>query len=288
MLALLIHGLLFGFGGYFFKRKAVNPRSKSLAFTLVAREHQPVKTKTVAASREEKRPRLRKPEKTAISPAPVVEEKTPLTRERIREKELLETEKEILKPETLPKEARTPIQKPAHRKKPIPATLKKARQKKNKRTVKSPPKKSEKAASRLVQPITKGIDSPEASVSAEGVKSESQHDIQREKGPPGEKEAAPSAPTVVSAFPAYAKNPKPPYPRIARRRGYEGVVLLKVLVNPQGRVDDLLVLKSSGHAVLDRSAVKVVKEWLFEPGNIDGKRVEMWVKVPVLFELKHR
>ena len=90
------------------------------------------------------------------------------------------------------------------------------------------------------------------------------------------------------ASPAYAENPIPVYPRVARKRGYQGVVLLKVLVSREGRVEDLLVLTSSGYDLLDRSALKAVGKWRFEPGNIDGKLVTMWVKVPVKFELKGR
>jgi hypothetical protein len=29
-----------------------------------------------------------------------------------------------------------------------------------------------------------------------------------------------------------------------------------------------------------------MKGWLFEPATINGEKVEMWVKVPVLFRLK--
>ncbi len=151
-----------------------------------------------------------------------------------------------------------------------------------------PTKKAVKIDSRSSQQKKKSIDPHETSALAKGATSAPEHDVQSESGLPGKKSAAPSAPKVVSASPAYAKNPNPPYPRAARRRGYEGIVLLKVLVSREGRVDDLLVFKSSGHAVLDRSAVKAVREWLFEPGNIDGKPAKMWVKVPVRFELKGR
>ncbi|NNL76679.1 MAG: TonB family protein, partial [Desulfobacterales bacterium] len=53
------------------------------------------------------------------------------------------------------------------------------------------------------------------------------------------------------ARPRYKQNTSPPYPRKARRLGYEGIVLLKVLIDENGRVDQLTVLESSGHAILD-------------------------------------
>jgi len=88
------------------------------------------------------------------------------------------------------------------------------------------------------------------------------------------------------ARPLYKQNTAPPYPRKARRLGYEGIVMLKVLIDENGRVDDLTVLKSSGHTVLDRAASSAVRKWLFEPGTEGGIKKRMWVKIPVRFDLK--
>jgi protein TonB len=51
-------------------------------------------------------------------------------------------------------------------------------------------------------------------------------------------------------------------------------------------VDDLTVLESSGHTVLDRAASSAVRKWLFEPGTQGGIKKRMWVKIPVRFDLK--
>jgi periplasmic protein TonB len=91
--------------------------------------------------------------------------------------------------------------------------------------------------------------------------------------------------TIHEAKPAYRSNPSPKYPRIARIRGFQGNVLLDVLVNADGRVDDIKIFKSSGYPVLDRSAESTVKQWLFEPGRIGKRKVDMWVRVPIRFEL---
>ena len=88
------------------------------------------------------------------------------------------------------------------------------------------------------------------------------------------------------ARPLYKQNPTPPYPRKARRLGYEGIVMLKVLIDENGRVDELTVLESSGHTVLDRAASSAVRKWLFEPGTEGGIKKRMWVKIPVRFDLK--
>ena len=103
-----------------------------------------------------------------------------------------------------------------------------------------------------------------------------------EQGPP----VASIIPTLKKATPLYKRNPAPQYPRLAKRRGYQGTVLLEVLVNPQGRVDDLKVIRSSGYSVLDKAATSSVKDWLFEPGLRGDQAVEMWVRVPVRFKLQ--
>ena len=103
---------------------------------------------------------------------------------------------------------------------------------------------------------------------------------------PKEAAPAPVPPPLVEATPIYRKNPAPGYPRNARRRGYEGKVILEVLVNEEGSVEDLRIFESSGYRVLDRAAMKSVQSWLFEPGRRGDERVEMWVKVPIRFDLK--
>ncbi len=92
-------------------------------------------------------------------------------------------------------------------------------------------------------------------------------------------------PVVREAMPLYRINPAPKYPRIARRRGYQGTVVLEVLVDRNGRVGELRVYTSSGYRILDRAALASVKGWAFEPGMRGDQKVEMWVRVPVRFQL---
>ena len=93
-------------------------------------------------------------------------------------------------------------------------------------------------------------------------------------------------PVVREAVPLYKVNPLPEYPRIARKRGYQGTVVLEVLVDQNGRVGDLRLFTSSGYSILDKKAMASVKGWLFEPGMKGDKKLDMWVRVPVRFELK--
>jgi protein TonB len=89
------------------------------------------------------------------------------------------------------------------------------------------------------------------------------------------------------ARPAYATNPKPPYPMVAKRLGIEGVVTLEVLVRPDGSPAEVKVRASSGHDVLDESALTTVRErWRFIPARRDGQPVEDRVVFPVRFRLR--
>ena len=85
---------------------------------------------------------------------------------------------------------------------------------------------------------------------------------------------------------AYGQNPLPPYPLVARRLGLEGVVVLEVLVAPDGSAADVRLSRSSGHQQLDDSAVRTVRErWRFVPARRDGAAVESRVTVPIRFRL---
>ena len=96
----------------------------------------------------------------------------------------------------------------------------------------------------------------------------------------------PAPPPLIEARPIYKENPTPRYPSIARRRGYEGTVILAVLVDPYGQVGDLNIYKSSGYLILDRAAKASVKNWQFEPGRKGNTTIAMWVRIPICFQLK--
>jgi protein TonB len=99
-------------------------------------------------------------------------------------------------------------------------------------------------------------------------------------------EPEPAAPSVVSAAPRYEENSPPAYPAIARRRGYEGVVILSVEVYADGTPGAVTVKVSSGHDILDRAAADAVRRWQFRPGIRAGTPISMTVDVPIRFVLK--
>ena len=84
---------------------------------------------------------------------------------------------------------------------------------------------------------------------------------------------------------SYAHTPKPAYPEQARRAGWEGTVILGVLVNVMGKAEKIEIKGSSGYTPLDQAAVEGLKRWLFRPARYGEKAVESWVKIPVVFRL---
>lgn len=85
---------------------------------------------------------------------------------------------------------------------------------------------------------------------------------------------------------AYLNNPAPEYPRLARRMGEEGRVLLKVLVTEKGAANTVVIEKSSGFTRLDQSAIDAVKRWRFVPARKGNQALSAYVLVPVNFSLE--
>ena len=78
---------------------------------------------------------------------------------------------------------------------------------------------------------------------------------------------------------------RPAYPPIALRRRTEGSVILSVLINESGRVDDIRVLRGDPSRLgFDEAAIRAVRSATFTPPMKDGKRVKTWKPVPVVFK----
>jgi protein TonB len=111
--------------------------------------------------------------------------------------------------------------------------------------------------------------------------------------PPPEPAPAPVAakPAPVAVTPPvfdadYLLNPAPEYPRLARRMGEEGRVILRVLVSAGGAAEEVQIRTSSGHARLDDVARETVRRWKFVPAKRGSEAVAAWVLVPISFRLE--
>ena len=81
------------------------------------------------------------------------------------------------------------------------------------------------------------------------------------------------------------KNPHPIYPLIARKKGWEGKVVLQTDVDKQGNVKFVRILESSGFKVLDDISIETLKTWRFKPAKLGNKFVDDIVDIPVKFVL---
>ena len=100
--------------------------------------------------------------------------------------------------------------------------------------------------------------------------------------------APPAPPRIVppSFDAAYLKNPPPAYPRLSRRQGEKGKVILRVHVTPEGLADQVQVRTSSGFERLDEAAAAAVRQWRFAPARQGEAAVAAWVLVPIIFSLE--
>lgn len=75
----------------------------------------------------------------------------------------------------------------------------------------------------------------------------------------------------------------PKYPASALANKVSGDVGLKVYINADGSIGDVVVLSSEPAGVFDQMAIDAAKQWKFNPKRKDGMAVPGWVKIPVKF-----
>jgi protein TonB len=97
---------------------------------------------------------------------------------------------------------------------------------------------------------------------------------------------APMRAHVVAHPPVAVSRVQPVYPPAARARLIEGQILLEVVVDRQGAVeDDVRITKSI--PLLEAAAVAAVRRWRFTPGrDAAGRPVRVLLEVPIRFQLR--
>ncbi len=75
------------------------------------------------------------------------------------------------------------------------------------------------------------------------------------------------------------------YPTSAKKKGIKGYVVLSILIDEYGRVDEVQVLESSPAGVFDEAAIQGINSWRFEPAKYEGKKVKVWAKQKIRFDL---
>jgi len=82
--------------------------------------------------------------------------------------------------------------------------------------------------------------------------------------------------------------PSPIYPRSARERKMEGQVVMQVTVEADGSIGNIQIKQSSGHRLLDRSAMKTIRrKWKFTPSRQGTDTHRSVIEVEIRFSLKN-
>ncbi len=79
--------------------------------------------------------------------------------------------------------------------------------------------------------------------------------------------------------------PSPQYTEIARKARITGVVIVEAIIDKQGSVTNVKVLKGLPMG-LDQAAAEAVRKWKFEPATLNGKPVAVIYNLTVNFQLQ--
>ncbi len=80
-------------------------------------------------------------------------------------------------------------------------------------------------------------------------------------------------------------NQLPDYPALAKRNNIEGNVKLSFLINRSGKVEEVRLLKSSGHGILDKAAIDYSKDIIFEPAKKGDTTISTWYSMDIDYKL---
>jgi TonB family protein len=87
--------------------------------------------------------------------------------------------------------------------------------------------------------------------------------------------------------PKLIREVKPQYTAQAMRAKIQGEVLLECIVQPDGSVGNIRVVRSLDSAFgLDQEAIKAARQWRFAPGTKQGEPVPVLVTIAIAFTLR--
>lgn len=85
------------------------------------------------------------------------------------------------------------------------------------------------------------------------------------------------------------KLPLPPYPKFARKRGLEGSVTVRVLINANGLIKDIKIVHYEGSDIFVKAVFSTVRQkWqgVFAPHKKSGIYIDGWIEVTIPFKLR--
>jgi len=88
--------------------------------------------------------------------------------------------------------------------------------------------------------------------------------------------------------PVQVNQVQPLYPPLAQRAGIEGAVWINVLVDKEGKVRDVIVVRDSGaNAGFEEAAVDAAYKTVWKPAIANGQPIAVWATYKVEFKLKN-
>ncbi len=84
--------------------------------------------------------------------------------------------------------------------------------------------------------------------------------------------------------PVVVKQAQTHYPDSALKAGLEGTVVVKLWVTTEGKVKQVVVLKSDA-TIFNQAAIEAAQQWVFTPALQKKKPVDVWVAIPFKFRL---
>jgi TonB family protein len=85
--------------------------------------------------------------------------------------------------------------------------------------------------------------------------------------------------------PKRISGPPPEYTEEARTEGIRGTVVVKVLIDAQGRVASVEPVMELSHGLTEK-AIEAIEQWIFEPAKLDGEPVPVEYIVSTTFDLE--
>lgn len=102
--------------------------------------------------------------------------------------------------------------------------------------------------------------------------------------PPVAAPAGGTTPMVITTV-QYVRPPRVEYPMASRRLGEQGRVVVRVLIDRNGKAERVELQQESRYPRLNDAALKAAREALYRPYSENGEPQAVWALVPMLFEL---
>ena len=76
------------------------------------------------------------------------------------------------------------------------------------------------------------------------------------------------------------------YPSFSKRSGEQGEVVVRLIIDETGSVEDIALLKSSSYPRLDRAASEIGRRYRFKPYLVNGSPTRISTNLLIKFNLK--